>query len=1469
MAAMANVLRDAPVPNVSDAMRRRVSALLDAGELPQMRGQNLRLGNVVLQRTDGRDAPVLAEVEAQMRRRNMPTENVLNSYGPARPVYRGRGTYATDTAGVERMITRRVAGENRATLAGRRFFRQPYTRWIVHVPTYRVRLSTGSRFGHGWIDVTGESLGMYRELNHRGPEADQLASVRASVQEMIDQNTPGPIAWYLLGADASNLGDGVTVHIDTARQPTYSRQTTQIRDGDMRATHDTLLDRIVFGEVVFAEDMWHLHRIHEVSRRRSGECGVDVIVASAQRKTHGDGWKGHEPMMTAEKAAQALVQLAREMFPDEALAKATFTEVAQTAEIHGIDEDLRMRQPDFSALIVYREGMAAFLRKDRTIEEIQTALTKNIWRGAHKTEQTFAKAVAAAMPWCKTPRTRLLYFLRDAGWWVDGENVSLEKPIPNALEAVKECGTPVKLLVKYYEKLGVKLILMNGGRCHRVWEPEDWQEREKHRQVSVVLNVWSNHVSTYTQGAAQKHPGERGTKWSPIELYVPREIEETHSYDDMMELSGDTWEEVPKALEEKRPQAFWTTMTQTELEGGLKNIQLAFVPYYSAPGKCKAVAIPFSDKDGHRASVYIKFVPGAKTKDDGVTTMGHRELRDFCRRVEEELHLKLPYRAESAAVVGANFVRAMLVNKRCTIPVALQRELVERQGNRCVLCGDLMKNPELHHALPVAEGGTNQDVVLICRTCHSEETEKQQLKGGKTSYFESQLSPEMTEIFRTTPRPKQLCWGDGKVNAHMQRVDDFASPDLFCMDVVGCRSNALLSREYLPVGSPLDHLEPVFENGEYKHPLEKFTWLWVETEGTHSLYDGPHLYPFETVQVLMADGFLVATDDTLPLGWVPRCRFPSSELQEAWATARRLGAKKEMILATIGLWSKQTRTKFHARRTDCEDDLPGPVTVKTFRQDGTIMYTETDVWHNVTCLPFALLPLFDEQRHMYRARQLVAKVPKLIPVGCMVDGLFCVGSPEAKAELETLAAEEVYRVLECRVFQFKEAKARHLERLPLEQRREDNRSCYRPLYTYGGWLTLDEDEKMRPRLERLTPLDDNLAILSEATTEPLDAYQAMGVVAVAENNGGLVSGPAGVGKSQILRALRKYLEHRGNRVVCCAYTHAASRLVGGQTIASLLHKNTSLSDTWFLVDEAGLIPLSTLGEISRWKALGSKFVFFGDYDGQFTPFVDRWGAGADIQNSVLVSSMCSGLRINVSTYRRGTDLQLFNWFHGMYGREEIPELVRESRKRYPAACDPMGNPLILCLSHFARREANRIQNERLAPPGATLCEWVGDELKGTTMQPQSVRIWACSHPDKLDGIQLIGCTRGSKKELVVQGVVYCVMEITEDSVRLQMMPDYRHGRKDEEVTIPLEDVCSQLRPTHAMCYFTVQGRTVKDRHVVLMDTGSKHFSVRALIVGLSRTTHGSFLHIGDDTSRGLFVGERTVRQARHSSSRDD
>ena len=95
-----------------------------------------------------------------------------------------------------------------------------------------------------------------------------------------------------------------------------------------------------------------------------------------------------------------------------------------------------------------------------------------------------------------------------------------------------------------------------------------------------------------------------------------------------------------------------------------------------------------------------------------------------------------------------------------------------------------------------------------------------------------------------------------------------------------------------------------------------------------------------------------------------------------------------------------------------------------------------------------------------------------------------------------------------------------------------------------------------------------------------------------------------------------------------------------------------------------------------------------------------------------------------------------------------------------------------------------------------------------------------------------------------------------------MRAEFCHGAKDERISISLDDACAQLRMAHAQCYYTCQGRTVRDRHIVLLDTKHQHFSVRALVVGLSRATHGRWLHVGDDQSEALFAGERAVRANR-------
>ena len=197
-----------------------------------------------------------------------------------------------------------------------------------------------------------------------------------------------------------------------------------------------------------------------------------------------------------------------------------------------------------------------------------------------------------------------------------------------------------------------------------------------------------------------------------------------------------------------------------------------------------------------------------------------------------------------------------------------------------------------------------------------------------------------------------------------------------------------------------------------------------------------------------------------------------------------------------------------------------------------------------------------------------------------------------------------------------------------------------------------------------------------------------------------MSGSCRLRKIGAAQADQGHLEGLERNVRVCAYTHCACRLVGGETVAHLLHLNKSLKDTWFLVDEVGLLPVSTLGAMSRWLWLGAKFIVFGDYEGQFQPFWDRLDMSQRDGRNALTHQMSNGFCCLLQTYQRGTDPELFAWFHAMYGQEDARGLAEQSRQRYPAECDPARDPLVLCVSHKKRMRVNARQNERLKPEAA-------------------------------------------------------------------------------------------------------------------------------------------------------------------------
>ena len=293
-------------------------------------------------------------------------------------------------------------------------------------------------------------------------------------------------------------------------------------------------------------------------------------------------------------------------------------------------------------------------------------------------------------------------------------------------------------------------------------------------------------------------------------------------------------------------------------------------------------------------------------------------------------------------------------------------------------------------------------------------------------------------------------------------------------------------------------------------------------------------------------------------------------------------------------------------------------------------------------------------------------------------------------------------------------------------------------------------------------------------------------------------------------------------------------------------------------------------------------MIIGDFDGQFLPMFDRWGKileEKDIQTSLLFHSLCEGTRVHFTEYRRGdaSAKPLFDFYCGLYPRLKLPnqtgaiDTSLEEARAFFKPCDDMPD-VILCNSHYKRRLLNhamnlffggrKMDNEKLYIP----C--VKDKTLGVTMLPQDMTIWK--------GMELLGCIHASNSKTVINGILYVVVSWDNRFVHLDVHPRYKKqpgddSDKEEEAEEPVEEddedaledpaegeipadlklshanVSRWLRLTHARCYGSIQGCTMEGQHVMLIDTRAvegkiRHFSLRHMIVGMSRATHQDYVH---------------------------
>ena len=278
-------LADERAPNVSSRLRTRIGTLLDGGATVSLRRNSLVLKDVVLTRQNGTETPAAAEMRMQVERRNLdPASFSLDRWDRTAAVEQaGNQAFAFDRNGNRQMVSRTQDKQRVVTKAGRRFYEDaPLTQWIFQVPVANQR-GNGALWRHRYLPLTQEGIDhldldidlsayAFTRGGNAQEEAATLEKLRAYIEPKIRANFHKFTAAY-------EYEDSVNVVEDTSRPITFDMQRTGItRSGAMSV--DTLLDQVVFGAPVTSHDIWMKCHLHESSRRRNGECGIDVVVAA-------------------------------------------------------------------------------------------------------------------------------------------------------------------------------------------------------------------------------------------------------------------------------------------------------------------------------------------------------------------------------------------------------------------------------------------------------------------------------------------------------------------------------------------------------------------------------------------------------------------------------------------------------------------------------------------------------------------------------------------------------------------------------------------------------------------------------------------------------------------------------------------------------------------------------------------------------------------------------------------------------------------------------------------------------------------------------------------------------------------------------------------------------------------------------------------------------------------------------------
>ena len=620
---------------------------------------------------------------------------------------------------------------------------------------------------------------------------------------------------------------------------------------------------------------------------------------------------------------------------------------------------------------------------------------------------------------------------------------------------------------------------------------------------------------------------------------------------------------------------------------------------------------------------------------------------------------------------------------------------------------------------------------------------------------------------------------------------------------------------------------------------------------------------------------------------------------ERFHHAARAFYAKRSLLGALGIWSISDRKRWVQVISTEEGDIPAflqgrPNERHMLEVDGLSVWEfniPIRIISNRSFRPIAQVALDMEQLLMAKCIRVITRIaPQLFVRGVLVDGVFFGYRPRAERDDDESTGDIRDTIIAHESLAFPDGTPMFKLEFGPAVKVPKNNIDSRPVNHDLDLAWLDAPQMWEDVRESYTTLRNQ------------DLFEM-----IFAKKGCMIQGIPGVGKTYFLREFIQWLTTKTltpdssnssssssaawrkpqQKVYVTAYQHSSALIVGGTTLLHFLHSVGRKQDRWLIVDECSQVPLCCWGQVSALKEVGWNIVVAGDWRGQLPPVADRWHEVTQankLEHSQLMRAVTSGFRIYLEKNRRcRTDPEHFQWYAGLYELLDedgvLPQLINDATRRYPS--DVSSPPdYAITLTNSSRVLMNALINEREARSKGSehLFIEINDEDvmdPHARMHAQNMFLWP--------GIKLIGSgtqvtkgkkgkkEKGMKKEKngrIQNGVIYVLQNIGP--------PDESSGEREftiaiaNEMNMPgpqanvsfkvsTEELKRHLRLQYAMTYHQAQGRTLSDARILIMGLNHMHFTMKHLIVGVSRVASSRFLEVSDVVAEKMWL--RKARDA--------